>query len=121
MGCCAFHAAVPNGTDYQCFSYARTPPFFKNFLSGFQTLSPSRAWLHIGQRISSIHLCPLSAPPPPPTSAPGISDPPWWSLASSSFVFPSSSFLQHSMPSLVLLFYPHPCGKHVPSTSIFSF
>src|SRR6218665_962828 len=80
-------------------------------------LSPSRAGQHIGQCISSNHLCPPLRREHLPIFA-GLCG---WSPANFSSVFLFPLFAPESSSSLVWLFYSFSFWPNDPTTSAFSF
>src|SRR6218665_3110840 len=84
-------------------------------------LSPSRAGQHIGQCVSSNHLCPPPHREHLPTSAPIHVSLRGWSLANCSSVFLFPIFAPESSISLVWLFYSCSFWPHDPTTSVLSF
>src|SRR6218665_2516735 len=84
-------------------------------------LSPSRAGQHIGQCVSSNHLCPPLRLVHLPTSVPVFSGLRGWATANFSSVFLFPFFAPESSSTLVWLFYSCSFWPHDPTTSVFSF
>lgn len=75
----------------------------RNVLYTHLVPSPSQAGLQIGQRIFSIHFCPLPIFQPRSTTFSSTSSRPWWSLTSSLVVFPFSFFPQDPVVVIVIV------------------
>src|SRR6218665_3810919 len=84
-------------------------------------LSPSCAGQHIGQCVSSNHLCPPLRREHPPTSVPVFSGLRGWSPAKFSSVFFCLFFTPESSSTLVWLFYSSSFWPHDQPRQFFSF
>src|SRR6218665_2233019 len=83
-------------------------------------LSPSRAGQHIGQCVSSNHLCPPLRREHLPTSVAILAGLRGWSPANFSSVFLFPFFAPEYSSLFVWLFYSCSFWPHDPTTSVFS-